>query len=95
MVERTTADGTVFGAHESMTAGEGLAAYTAAGARAAHCEGLWGTLAPRRLADLVVLGDDPTTVAVERIGTIDVVATLVGGEAVHDPSRLFSELSRG
>ena len=93
MIERTTADGKVFGAHESVTAVEALAAYTAAGARAAHCEDRWGMLASRRLADLVVLGDDPTTVAVERIGAIDVVATLVGGEVAHDPSSLFDEVA--
>ena len=38
----------------------------------------------------VVLGDDPTTVAVDRIGSIDVVATMVGGRATHDAAGLFS-----
>ena len=61
MVERTTADGAVFGADERLTPLEALASYTAGGARAAHCEDRWGTLGPRLLADLVVLGDDPTT----------------------------------
>jgi len=91
MVERTTADGVVFGANERLTPAEALASYTAAGARAAHCEERWGTLSPRLLADLVVLSDDPTTVPVERIGSIEVLATVVGGRAAHDPARLFAE----
>jgi hypothetical protein len=91
MVERTTADGAVFGADERLTPLEALSSYTAGGARAAHREQRWGTLAPRLLADLVVLGDDPTDVAVERIGSIGILATVVGGRAAHDPDRLFAE----
>jgi predicted amidohydrolase YtcJ len=95
MVERTTAEGAVFGAHESLTAAEALATYTAAGARAAHNEDRWGTLAPRYLADLVVLGDDPTTVPVDRIGSIDVMATVVDGRAAYDPASLLDDLADG
>jgi predicted amidohydrolase YtcJ len=89
MVERATAAGVVFGADERLTAAEALAAYTAGGAWAAHSEGRWGTLAPRLSADLVVLDDDPTTVAVNRIGTIGVLTTVLGGQAVHDPGGRF------
>ena len=95
MVARTTADGAVFGAGERLTPLEALSSYTAGGARAAHCEQRWGTLAPRLLADLVVLGDDPTDVAVERIGSVGVLATVVGGRAAHDPDRLFAEAGDG
>jgi hypothetical protein len=89
MVERTTAGGAVFGAGERLTPEEALAAYTVGGARAAHSEGRWGSLAPRLLADLVVLDDDPTAVEVARIGAIEVLATVVGGRAVNDPGSLF------
>ncbi len=95
MVERTTADGAVFGADERLTPVEALRSYTVGGARAAHCEQQWGTLTPRLLADLVVLGDDPTDVAVERIGSIGVLATVVGGRAAHDPEHLFAEAGDG
>jgi predicted amidohydrolase YtcJ len=94
MVERSTADGAVFGADERLTPGEALASYTVAGARAAHSEGRWGSLAPRLMADLVVLDDDPTTVDVARIGSIGVVATVVGGRAAHDPGALFDDAGR-
>ena len=95
MVARTTADGAVFGADERLSAHEALASYTAGGARAAHGEDHWGTLAPRRLADLVVLGDDPTSVAVDRIGSIQVLATVVGGRAAHDPGALLGDAADG
>ncbi len=91
MVERTTAGGGVFCPDERLSPSEALECYTAGGARAAHAEHAHGTIAGRYLADLVVLGDDPTSVEPGRIGAIDVVATLVGGHAVHDPSALFAE----
>jgi predicted amidohydrolase YtcJ len=90
MVERTTSEGNVFGPDERLSPSEALEFYTAGGARATHAEHDVGVIAARRLADLVVLGDDPTTVDPGRIGAIDVVATLVGGQAVHDPSALFA-----
>ena len=89
MVERTTGSGMVFGPDEGLRALQALAAYTEAGARAAGSHRQWGTLVPRLSADLVVLDDDPTAVAVDRIGTIGVLATVVGGRAVHDPGSLF------
>ncbi len=79
----------------TVDAHEALASYTAGGARAAHGEDHWGTLAPRRLADLVVLGDDPTSVAVDRIGSIQVLATVVGGRAAHDPGALLGDAADG
>lgn len=47
------------------------------------------------LADLVVLGDEPHVVAVDRIGDIDVVATSVGGDAAHGTSAERVPRSRG
>ena len=91
MVQRSTADGSVFGADERLTPGEALASYTVAGARADHAEDRWGSLAPRLAADLVVLDDDPTTVDPTRIGGIGVVATVLGGRAAHDPGSLFGD----
>ena len=46
-------------------------------------EDVRGGLAPGYLADLVVLGDDPTRVDPDRIGDVEVVATLRGGRATH------------
>jgi hypothetical protein len=90
MVERRTAAGEAFGPDESLTAAEALACYTVGGARAAHAEEELGMLAGRRLADLVVLDDDPTAVPSGRIADIRVVATMIGGRPVHDPDSLFN-----
>ena len=79
MVERASASGQVIGPDEAVTVDQALRAYTAAGARACRWEGSLGSLTPGKLADLVVLGDDPRRVGVSRIGEIEVVATYVGG----------------
>jgi len=92
MVERTTAGGNVFGPGERLTAAEALECSTVGGARAARCEHQWGSLTARRLADLVVLADDPTAVEPGLIGDIDVVATVIDGRPAHDPSALFGDV---
>lgn len=92
MVERRTAAGEVFGPDECLTAAEALEFYTVGGARAANIDHRVGRIASRQLADLVVLGDDPTDVDPARIAGITVEATIVGGAPAHDPSALFAEL---
>ena len=68
MVERKTATGRCSGPDECLTVTEALARTRPAGP-AAHAEPA-GDSRPRRLADLVVLDDDPTTVDPDRIGDI-------------------------
>jgi predicted amidohydrolase YtcJ len=85
MVERMSSSGQVIGGNEAVTVEEAIAAYTAGGAHACHREHLLGSVTPGKLADLVVLGDDPRAVDPSRIGGIDVLATVVGGEFAHDP----------
>lgn len=82
-VERTTQSGAQYGPDERLTVAEALRACTVGAAAATGWGGRKGVLARGALADVVVLGDDPHAVATDRIGAIDVVATLVGGEAVH------------
>src|SRR5262249_16232942 len=65
----------------SMT--QALFAYTVGAAYAGGQEARQGSIAPGRLADLVVLEEDPFTVPPERIMGAQVAATLVGGEVVH------------
>ncbi|WP_047870650.1 amidohydrolase [Nocardiopsis sp. RV163] len=83
MVERVTASGTVLAADERVSAERALRAYTMDAAWASHDEHRRGSLTPGKLADLVVLDRDPVDSAQEGIGTIRVLATLVGGECVH------------
>ena len=43
-----------------------------------------GTISPGKLADFVVLGEDPLTIDKDGIGQISVDATIVGGNVAHD-----------
>jgi len=88
MVERRTASGTIYGARERVTVEEALRAYTRHAAYAAGVEDEVGTVAARQLADLVVLEYDPLSTPVTELAEIGVLATLVGGRVLHDPSRL-------
>jgi predicted amidohydrolase YtcJ len=84
MVNRTTSSGQPLAANEAVTPLEALRAFTLGSAYAAHEESVKGTLAVGKLADFVVLSDDPLQVPHERLGSITVGATVVGGEVRHD-----------
>lgn len=84
MVERASESGQVIGPDEGVMVDEALRAYTVGGAFACHWEDSAGSLAPGKRADLVVLGDDPRSVDVSRIGDIDVVATFVDGRETEE-----------
>ncbi|MGY1706258.1 amidohydrolase [Geodermatophilus sp. SYSU D00697] len=84
MVERLSSGGAVIGADERVGAAQALRAYTIDEAWASHDERSRGSVSPGKLADLVVLTDDPQRVDPDRIGAIGVLATLLGGTPVHD-----------
>ncbi|MEX0428768.1 amidohydrolase [Nocardioides sp. DS6] len=88
LVTRVLDDGRVLNPAERLTPVQALRAYTYGSAYADHQEHRKGTLQRGRLADLVVLSDDLLEVAPERIETIDVVATVVGGEALFGADNL-------
>jgi predicted amidohydrolase YtcJ len=79
MVNRTTAAGLLLGPGEAVTGREALYAYTYGSAHAAHRETDLGTVTVGKLADLVVLEDDPTRIEPHRIRDIRVRATMIGG----------------
>lgn len=83
MVERTSSTGTVLAPDERVTPEQALRAYTLDAAWASHDEQHRGSLTPGKLADLVVLDRDPVETADQGIGSIRVLATLVGGHPVH------------
>jgi hypothetical protein len=47
-----------------------------------HRDATLGTLAPGKLADLVILKDDPFEVPPDRLGSVRVGQTIVGGKVV-------------
>ncbi len=70
--------------HESISPREALAMYTVNAAYAAFEEGIKGSLAPGKLADMLVLSDDPVKSPPERIKDIRVEMTIIGGEVVWE-----------
>lgn len=83
-VTRTDSDGKVWGENQRISVEEALQLYTLHGAYASFEEDIKGSITPGKLADLVVLGQDPTTVDPCAIKDITVEMTMVGGEIVYE-----------
>ncbi|MDP7550225.1 MAG: amidohydrolase [Acidimicrobiales bacterium] len=78
-VTRTTRDGEVLGPAQRASVEAAVAGYTSSAAYLNMEERDKGTLEAGKLADLVVLGEDPFEVEPDAIRDIDVLATVVGG----------------
>jgi predicted amidohydrolase YtcJ len=70
-------------AAQTIVVDQGLELMTRAGAYSTFEEDRKGTLATGKLADLVVLGDDPRRVAASDLGDVKVLVTMVGGNAAY------------
>lgn len=68
---------------QALTLAEALHGYTLGAAYAGGQEAHQGSIAPGKLADFVVLGEDLFAIPAERIAQTPVVATIVGGEVVY------------
>jgi len=84
LVNQQTAKGQPFNKHEALTIDQAIAAYTMGSANAAFDERVKGSLEPGKLADLVVLDRDLTTIDSDGIGETNVLATMVGGQFEFD-----------
>ena len=69
---------------QKITVEEALQAYTVGAAYASFEEDIKGALAPGKLADLVVLEKDITTIPAPEIKDVRVLATWVGGKKVYE-----------
>lgn len=78
-VTRRAASGEVVGADERLTAMQAVGMHTLAAAYAMRGEGDMGSIAVGRRADFVVLSEDPTAVAAERLSDVRVTMVMVGG----------------
>jgi len=83
-VTRKMVSGDAFFPEQSMTRQEALRSYTRDAAFAAFEEDVKGTLAPGKLADIVVLTSDLRTVPPDEIPKTRVAYTIVGGKIVYD-----------
>jgi predicted amidohydrolase YtcJ len=78
-MSRRTSGGAVVGPEERLGFDDALRLYTTGPAFAAAEEADKGTLSPGKLADLVVLADDPARVAADELPSLPVEATYAGG----------------
>jgi predicted amidohydrolase YtcJ len=83
MVTRTGWDGTSWGLNQRISVSEAIRVNTLNGAYAAHEEAIKGSITVGKLADFVMLADDPHTVKPEAIKDIAIVRTVVGGTTVQ------------
>jgi len=83
-VTRRAASGQLLSPEEAVKPSPALGLYTAGAAYASFEEVVKGSIAPGRLADLVLLSEDPTACPTERIKDIKVEMTIVGGEVVWE-----------
>jgi predicted amidohydrolase YtcJ len=78
------ASGTLLrGPAETPSRSDALRFYTSGSAWVSHDENARGSLEVGKLADLAVLSKDYTTVAVDQIGSIESLLTMVGGRVVY------------
>ena len=84
MVTRTGWSGETWGVNQRVSVDEALQISTLNGAYASREEAIKGSITAGKLADFVVLADDPHTVDKQKIKDIQIVRTYVGGTKVHE-----------
>ncbi len=84
MVTRKDFDGRVWGPNQRVSVDEALGICTINGAHASFEEGIKGSITTGKLADFVILGEDPHDVDPDRIKEIQVVRTVVGGRTMWE-----------
>ncbi len=81
-VTRETIGGGVVGPACRIPIDTALAGYTIRGAEALHRQSAVGSLVAGKLADLVIVEEDPLTVPTGRLADVSVLRTVLGGETV-------------
>jgi predicted amidohydrolase YtcJ len=84
MVNRTSADGKVYGPKQCCTVDQALHAFTLGSAFAEFAEKQKGSIEAGKLADFVVLDRDPRKTEPKTIKDISVLRTIIGGETVFE-----------
>jgi predicted amidohydrolase YtcJ len=84
MVTRTGWNGETWGANQRVTVDEALRINTLNGAYASHEEAIKGSISVGKLADYVVLAEDPHAVDQAIIKDIKIVRTVTGGNNVYE-----------
>lgn len=84
MVTRKDFSGRVWGPSQRITVDQALKVCTLNGAYASHEEDRKGSITAGKLADFVILAEDPHAVDPDRLKEIRIVRTVVGGRTVHE-----------
>ncbi len=84
MVTRKDAQGRVWGPSQRISVSEAMQICTMHGAYASFEEGIKGSLTPGKLADIVILDNDPHTVDPDSIVDIKVLRTILGGKTTYE-----------
>jgi predicted amidohydrolase YtcJ len=89
VVAREDFSGAVIGARQKLTVHQALRQLTLGGASIVGRERELGSLAPGKIADLVILSDNPLSIAVPEIPKIRARLVMTGGRVVHrdDPPK--------
>lgn len=82
-VNAKTLAGNVWMPEQSLNVEEALRAYTTTPCKAIRMDGGMGTIGMQKIADLVVLNDDPFTIPKEKLAEVTVWRTIVGGRVVY------------
>jgi predicted amidohydrolase YtcJ len=83
MVTRRGWNDEVWGENQRITVDEALRVYTLNGAYASFEENIKGSISEGKLADFVMLAEDPHTVPLDKIRNIKIVQTFTGGNVVY------------
>ena len=83
MVTRTDFDGRAWGPNQRITVDEALRIGTINGAKAGFEEDIKGSITAGKLADFVILAEDPHEVDPESIKKIQIARTVVGGQSMY------------
>ena len=83
MVTRTGWNGQTWGANQRISVDEALRVNTLNGAYASFEEKIKGSITAGKLADFVILAEDPHVVDKEKIKDIEIVRTVTGGTTVY------------
>jgi predicted amidohydrolase YtcJ len=83
MVTRTGWDGKTWGANQRISVDEAIRVNTINGAYASREETLKGSISEGKLADFVMLADDPHSASSAKIKDIQIVRTVVGGAVMY------------
>ena len=84
MVTRKSAEGKVYGPEQRVSVEQAIRVWTLGSAYASFEEDIKGSIEAGKLADFVILSDDPTKVPPDTIKDIQVEKTIIGGEVTYE-----------